>query len=105
MPNKTIIVFFNLKKEVNESDYLNWAKQIDLPTVNQLQSVTSFNVYKGLNLFGSNEQTPFQYFEIINVASEAEFLADVATEKMQKVVAQFQNFVEDAHFIVTENIA
>ncbi|SHG85837.1 hypothetical protein [Ferrimonas marina] len=104
MSAKTLIVFFNLKPNTTESDYLNWAKEVDLPTVNQLGSVSSFEVFKGLTMFGEQKPSPWQYFEVIHIASEQAFLADVQTEEMQKVVAQFNAFAEDAHFIVTENI-
>ncbi|MCG7584308.1 hypothetical protein [Photobacterium sp. OFAV2-7] len=42
MNEKTLIVFFNLKEHVTDSDYLQWAKESDLPTVNSLESVKSY---------------------------------------------------------------
>ncbi|GAM59258.1 hypothetical protein JCM19231_1834 [Vibrio ishigakensis] len=103
-PARTLMVFFNLKPETQESDYLNWAKQIDLPTVNQLKSVSSFEVFKGLSLLGQETASPWQYFEVIQIESEAAFLEDIQSPEMQKVIEQFQAFTQDAHFVSTQNI-
>ncbi|GAL34336.1 hypothetical protein JCM19240_1244 [Vibrio maritimus] len=104
MSAKTLIVFFNLKNDTDETAYLNWAKEADLPTVNRLNSVSSFNVYKGLNMFGAQNTSPWDYFEVIEVSSEEAFLEDVQTAEMQVIVEQFNSFAKDAQFIVTENI-
>ncbi|MGR5157741.1 hypothetical protein [Vibrio owensii] len=104
MANKTLIVFFNLKPTTSEAEYLNWVKTVDLPTVNQLNSVSSFEVFKGESLFGQNQASPWQYFEVINIESESAFAEDIQTDVMQAVVEQFQQFTQDAHFVVTANI-
>ncbi len=104
MSAKTLIVFFNLKSTTNEAQYIEWAKQSDLPTVNKLSSVSSFEVFKGISMFGQDKPSPWDYFEVIHIDSVEAFLTDIQTEEMQKIVEQFQAFTEDAHFIVTENI-
>ncbi|MGL5290655.1 MAG: hypothetical protein ACRC9T_01845 [Vibrionaceae bacterium] len=104
MSAKTIMVFFNLKPATDRSEYLKWAKESDLPTVNKLRSVSSFEVFKGLSVFGQNKPSPWEYFEVIHIDSEEAFLSDLQTTQMQKIIEQFQSFTEDAHFIVSENI-
>jgi len=104
MSAKTLIVFFNLKSTTDEEQYLEWAKQSDLPTVNKLSSVSSFEVFKGISMFGQDKPSPWDYFEVIHIDSEEAFLTDIQTDEMQKIVEQFQGFTEDAHFIVTENL-
>ncbi|WP_194437026.1 hypothetical protein [Vibrio fluminensis] len=104
MSAKTLIVFFNLKSTTHEGDYLEWARNADLPTVRGLSSVKAFDVFKGISMFGSDKSSPWQYFEVIQINSEQDFLVDIGTTEMQNIVAQFQAFTEDAHFIVTENI-
>lgn len=104
MSVKTLIVFFNLKSTTNEALYLQWAKESDLPTVNKLSSVSSFEVFKGISMVGQDKPSPWDYFEVIQIDSVDAFLSDIETEAMQKIVEQFQSFTEDAHFIVTENI-
>ena len=104
MPAKTLIVFFNLKSTTDVTHYLQWAKESDLPTVNKLSSVSSFEVFKGISMFGQDKPSPWDYFEVIHIDSEEAFLGDIQTEAMQKIVEQFQSFTEDAQFIVTENI-
>lgn len=101
---KTLIVFFNLKEGVKESEYLKWAKETDLPTVNKLNSVSSFEVFKGMGLFGEQKASPWHFFEVIKINSEDEFLADIQTDSMSKVVEQFQIFAKDATFISTLDI-
>jgi len=104
MSAKTLIVFFNLKSTTDEAQYLEWAKLSDLPTVNKLSSVSSFEVFKGISMFGQDKPSPWDYFEVIHIDSEEAFLTDIQNEEMQKIVEQFQEFTEDAHFIVTENV-
>lgn len=104
MSEKTLIVFFNLKEHVTDIDYLKWAKESDLPTVNSLQSVKSFEVFKGEGVFGTEDISPWQYFEVIRITSESEFISDIESEAMQKIIGQFQSFTQDATFVVSKNI-
>lgn len=104
MSEKTLIVFFNLKEHVTDTDYLKWAKTSDLPTVNNLQSVKSFEVFKGEGIFGTGDISPWQYFEVINITSESEFVSDIENESMQRIIKKFQGFTQDATFVVSKNI-
>ncbi|MBY8073666.1 hypothetical protein KW488_13980 [Vibrio fluvialis] len=104
MSAKTLIVFFNLKSTTDEEKYLEWAKKSDLPTVNKLSSVSSFDVFKGIRMLGQDKLSPWDYFEVIHINSEEAFLTDIQTEEMKKIVEQFQTFADDTHFIVTKNI-
>lgn len=100
----TLIVFFNLKDGVKESEYLTWAKETDLPTVNKLSSVDSFEVFKGLSVFGEQKAAPWDFFEVIKIQSEEAFVADIQSDVMTKVIEQFQLFTKDATFISTADI-
>ena len=42
----TIIVLFNLKKNVTQMDYENWAQSTDLPIVRDLSSVENYQIFK-----------------------------------------------------------
>ena len=101
---KTIIVFFNLKEGVQESEYLQWATDVDLVEVNKLNSVSSFDVLKGINVIGEKTASPWDFFEIIKVSSEAAFLEDIQTDTMAKVIEQFQLFAKEGTFISTQDI-
>jgi len=57
--NKKIVVLFNLKAGITVADYENWAKSRDIPTVNGLQSVDSFEVYKSTGLRGTDDKPPY----------------------------------------------
>ncbi|MGL5288605.1 MAG: hypothetical protein ACRC9N_03845 [Aeromonas sp.] len=100
----TLMVFFNLKAGASEVDYLAWARDVDLPTVNRLNSVTSFEVFKGQKMLGQQSASPWDYFEVIRIASEAQFLAEIQSEEMQQVIRQFESFAVDAHFICTQDV-
>ena len=100
----TLMVFFNLKPGANEADYLAWAQEVDLPTVNRLNSVTSFEVFKGLKMLGQQSASPWDYFEVIRIESETQFLQEIQSAQMQQVIRQFETFATDAHFICTRDI-
>lgn len=43
---------------------------------NRLSSVTSFEVFKGLKMLGQQSASPWDYFEVIRIASETQFLQE-----------------------------
>lgn len=100
----TIIVFFNLKDGVEPSDYEKWAQSTDLPIVRNLDSTKSFSVFRSSGLLGSDEKAPFQYVEIIEVGDMARFGEEVASETMQKVSSEFQEYADGPLFLTTESI-
>jgi hypothetical protein len=100
----TIVVLFNLKPGVDKSAYERWAETTDIPTVQGLSSISSFAVHRSVGLLGSDRAAPYQYIEMIKVADMAQFGADVATETMQRVAAEFQSFADNPLFIMTEDV-
>ncbi len=99
-----IVALFNLKPSVSASDYENWAKTKDIPTVNGLKSVDAFEVFRSTGLLGSDAKPPYAYVEIIDVNDMEGFGAEVSTEAMQKIAAEFQPMTEDLVFILTDKI-
>lgn len=99
-----IVVLFNLAPGADPAAYERWARAVDIPGVRALRSVGSFDVYRTTGLLGSDARPPFAYIEIIDVADMAAFGADVATEAVQKVAAQFRRFAQDPQFILTEKL-
>ena len=99
-----ILALFNLKSGVSAEDYENWAKTVDLPTVNGLGSIEKFEVFKSTGLLGSEDKPPYAYFETIDVADMDAFGADVATEAMQKIAGEFQAMTEDLVFIMSDRL-
>jgi hypothetical protein len=98
-----IIVLFNLKPGVDPATYEAWAKRVDLPIVNALGSITSFEVFKSTSVLGSSATPPYQYIEIVDVNDMAAFGTDVASSTMQRVAAEFATLA-DATFIMTEPV-
>ena len=98
-----VIVLFNLKPGVNIADYENWAREVDLPTVNGLGSVAKFEVLRATGLLIGEGQPPYQYIETLDIADPEGFGADLATATMQQVAAQFGAMV-DATFITVESL-
>lgn len=99
-----IVVLFNLLSDASVSAYEDWARQTDLPTVNKLGSVQQFEVFRATGTL-AGDPAPYQYIEIIDVASVDALLEDAGTDLMQKVAAEFQAFADNPTFILTENIA
>lgn len=100
----TIVVLFNLKPGVSPSDYEEWARTTDLPTVTRLPSVDDFAVLRTTGLLGSEAPAPFQYVELLRVNDMEQLGTDVSSETMQKVAGEFQQFADNPQFMLTENI-
>ncbi len=99
-----IFVLFNLKPGVDAEAYEDWAKRTDIPIVNDLASIGSFRVHAATGLLGSDDKAPYQYVEVIDVADMERFGADVASETMQRVSAEFQTFADNPLFVTTREL-
>ena len=99
-----ILALFNLKPGVGVEDYENWARSVDLPTVNGLKSVEKFEVFKSVGLLGSEDKPPYAYYEIIDVGDMDGFGKEVASETMQKVAGEFQAMTDDLVFILSDRL-
>lgn len=97
-----IIVLFNLKAGVDAAEYEAWARRVDIPGVSALKSVDDFQVYRATGLFGSDARPPYQYFEVIDINGAEAFVADVTSDTVQKVAAEFQQFADNPLFVTTE---
>jgi len=101
----SLVVLFNLKDEASREAYENWAKTTDVPTVKGLGSIDDFKVYRMGNLMGTEDPSPYQYCEIIQVNDMEKFGAEVSTETMQKVAGEFQEFADNPLFVMSEQFA
>ncbi len=99
-----IVELFNLKPGISVADYENWAKAKDIPTVNGLQSVDSFEVYKSTGLLGTDDNPPYSYIETIDVNDMEKFGGEVSTETMQAIAGEFQAMADDLTFIMTDKL-
>ena len=99
-----IIVLFNLLPGADAAAYERWAKSADIPGVRALGSVADFQVYRLTGLLGAEERPPYAYAEVIDVADMAAFGADVASDSIQKVAAEFRAFADNPLFITTETL-
>jgi hypothetical protein len=100
----TIVVLFDLKPGVSVAEYESWARRADLPTVNALPSVASFRVLRSGGLM-SGAPAPYQYVELIELASLDGFRGEVKSEVVQAVAREFRTYADAPLFIVTESIA
>ncbi len=98
-----LIVLFNLKPGVSVDAYEDWARSVDLPTVNGLASVERFEVFRVTGQLGSDAPPPYAYIETIDVIDMDRFGEDVATEAMTEIAAAFQGMA-DVTFLTTEQI-
>ncbi|MBP2551452.1 hypothetical protein J2858_004394 [Neorhizobium galegae] len=99
-----VIVLFNLRPGVTVADYETWAKTTDLPVVNALPSIESFRVFQATGVMGSGEAPPYQYIEVVDIADEAQFGADVATDTMKRIAAEFQALADNPIFVTTTEL-
>ena len=102
--SEILIVLFNLKKEANAVDYETFARTIDSPTIKKLNSNKSFIILKGLTLFGSNEPSPYQYIEIMEVTNFEDLAEDIKQQNVQDMLGKFMEFAEDPKLIVTQKV-
>jgi REDY-like protein HapK len=102
---KTMIVLFNLKPEVNVAEYEQWAKEQDAPTVKTLSAIANFRVHRASGLLGTDAPSPYQYIEVVQIQDMEKLGQEIATEKMQAIQQQFQQFAENPQFILTEQFA
>jgi hypothetical protein len=100
MPSR-ILALFNLRPGISPADYEHWAKTVDLPTVNALPSIDHFGVFRITGKLGSADPAPYAYGEIIDINNMEVFGADIASEKMQAVAAEFGRLA-DTVFLTTE---
>lgn len=96
-----IVVLFNLKPGVDPAAYEEWARTTDIPGVRALGSCTDFQVYRTNGLLGGGS-APYQYIETIDITGMDAFMADVVSDAVQKVAAEFQKFADEPQFILTE---
>jgi 5,10-methylenetetrahydrofolate reductase len=97
-----IVALFNLKPGVSVEQYEAWAKEKDLPVVNGLESIDSFEVFRVTGSL-TGGAIPYQYVEIIDIADMEAFGQDIATEKMQAIAAEFQTLA-DVVFLTTDKL-
>ena len=98
-----VIALFNLKPEISPDEYLAFAREHDLPTVNALPSIDSFRVFHSTGLLFSDAAPPYSYIEIIDINDMDQFGQDASSEKMQAIASRFQTLA-DVIFIATEEI-
>jgi len=100
----TVIVLFNLKPGASAADFENWAREHDLPTVNALASIDSFETLRSKGLLIGEGKPPYEYIEIMRVPDMAAFGADLSAPAVQAGAAQFQQFADNPIFILAESI-
>lgn len=99
----TLIVLFRLQAGTDPQVYEDWARQTDLPVVRDLPSVDSFSLYRISGLFGSDAPAPYDYVEVIDVSDMTQFGADVSTDVMARVAAEFRQFADNPVFMLSES--
>lgn len=100
-----LVVLFNLKNSASQEDYEKWAQTTDVPTASSMSSVDSFKVFKLGTIMGTDNTSPFQYCEVLEINDMTKLGEEVTSETMQKVAAQFQEFADNPTFIISEQIA
>ncbi len=100
-----LVVLFNLKDQEAKEAYEQWAKTIDVPTASSMTSVDDFKVFRLGNIMGTENPSPYQYCEILQINDMAKLGEEVGSDAMKKVAAEFQSFADNPMFIISEQIA
>ncbi len=101
----TIVVLFNLKSGTRVEEYEAWARASDLPTVSALPAVRRFEVLRSSGLLSGKGSAPYQYVEVLQVASVDALRADItATPAMAEIARQFREFADNPLFVVTDSL-
>ena len=100
----TIVVLFNLKDGVDQDEYEQWARTVDIPSVRRLSGCGGFDVLRTQGLLNGSPDAPYAYVELIQVNSMDDFMAAVGAPAAQDVAARFREFADGATFMVTESI-
>ncbi len=100
-----LVVLFNLKDKGSKNAYEKWAQTTDVPTVKGLSSVDDFKVYRLQNIMGTEDASPYEYCEVLDINDFEKLGKEIATETMQRIAATFQEFADDPIFIISEQIA
>lgn len=100
-----LVVLFNLKDKSSKAAYEEWAKTTDVPIASRMTSVDSFKVFKLGNIMGTEEASPYQYCEVLEINDMAKLGEEVGSEAMKKVASEFQLFADNPIFIISEQIA
>jgi hypothetical protein len=98
-----ILALFNLRGGIDQAAYEHWAKTVDLPTVNALPSIDAFEVFRVTGTLGSDAPAPYAYAEVLDIADMTQFGADIATDQMRAVAADFGRMA-DVVFLTTEKL-
>lgn len=98
-----LIALLNLKPGISVEHYEQWARTVDLPTVNALPSIGRFDLFRATGQLGTDAAPPYQYVEIIDVNDMEQFGRDAATDTMQAIAAAFQDMA-DVTFLTTEQV-
>lgn len=100
-----LIVLFNLKPGVSEADYEAFARDLDVPTVKGLRSVSDFRVFRMSGVMGTDEASPYRYVEVIDVSSMDDLGVDIgASSAMAEITAKFGELA-DAVFMLGDALA
>ncbi|GLQ20015.1 REDY-like protein HapK [Algimonas porphyrae] len=98
--SQRIIVLFNLQAGKSKADYENWARTKDIPGVNGLGSVDNFEVFRADSLLFSDDSSPYDYIEILDINDMDAFGQDASQAHMQAIAAEFQGEIaKDLVFI------
>lgn len=100
-----LIVLFNLKPGVDRAEYEKWAREVDAPTVEDLESVDGFSLVRVIGMLGSQDPAPYGYCEVIEVSDLEKLGSEMQSEAMQEVFATFQDrYADQPVLLVTEPV-
>jgi hypothetical protein len=101
-----LIVGLNLKAGITPEEYETFAREVDKPTCERdLPSIREWHVHRAESVFGSDQASPFDYVEVVELTSESDFKQDIASDVVAKLDEGLSRLVEDPVLIMTRQVA
>ena len=100
-----IILTYRLKPGVDRENYEKWSREVDFPAIRGLRRVAAFRKFRTTGLFLGEGSPSIDYVEFFDIPDLDGFRAeDLPGEVVQKIMGDFVAFVDDAEFLIAEEV-
>ena len=101
-----LILLYSLKDGVKKSEFEDWIRTVDYPSMRGIERVESFTTYRAESLLIGEGAPSVDYIEMFDIPDLAGFAGeDMPGETVQSVMGQFMGFTEAPQFIVCSEVS
>jgi hypothetical protein len=102
---KQIIISYNLKPEVTPSQFEEWVRTVDKPTIAGLSRVSRFQTFRSEALLMGEGKPSYGYIEIFDITDFAGFTGiDMPGAIVQSVMGAFMGLVDNPQFVIASEV-